>query len=146
MDGWKTFSFPFGAFRPFFRGEMLVSGSVSFVGCWTIFVKLFFFIPQVYHLKLKKVSPFGYCTIFDGKSRVSNDMLENHSLVGMCLSCFLQPSYPSKSNTYICIGPLPKLATKYAMCSSKYVCAMFKSGYKGNGYLTLKRKSLYMGI
>ena len=28
MDGWKTFSFPFGAKRPNFRGELFVSGSV----------------------------------------------------------------------------------------------------------------------
>ena len=28
MDGWKTFSFPFGA-RPIFRGELLVSGRVK---------------------------------------------------------------------------------------------------------------------
>ncbi len=25
MDGWKTFSFPYGAFRPVFRGELAVS-------------------------------------------------------------------------------------------------------------------------
>ena len=30
MDGWNTFSFPFG-FRPIFRGELLVSGSVEFL-------------------------------------------------------------------------------------------------------------------
>ena len=30
MDGWNTFSFPFGAFRPIFRGELLVLGSVVF--------------------------------------------------------------------------------------------------------------------
>ena len=29
MDDWKTFSFPFGAFRPIFKGEeLLVSGMV----------------------------------------------------------------------------------------------------------------------
>ena len=30
IDGWKTFSFPFGA-RPIFRGKMLVSGRVIHV-------------------------------------------------------------------------------------------------------------------
>ena len=28
MDGWNTRTFPFGAFRPIFRGEVLVSGRV----------------------------------------------------------------------------------------------------------------------
>ena len=29
MDGWNMYSFPFGAFRPIFRGELLVLGSVQ---------------------------------------------------------------------------------------------------------------------
>ena len=31
LDGWKTFSFPFGAFRPIFRGKLAVKLQVGMI-------------------------------------------------------------------------------------------------------------------
>ena len=45
-NGWLEYSFPFGAFRPVFRGDLFVSGSVGQVTL--LFCKMFFLFGPVF--------------------------------------------------------------------------------------------------